>query len=233
MNIVYTYCQIDKLKPISDITMKLATLAVGSMKKHTKNNTILYTDCREDFEHLPFDDIIDVDFFDWNWDRRYWNIPKLKTYTLQRKPFLHVDLDIFVMPTFKVDDGFDLYSENIRMLEKTQAPYKHYPKELSNGCVMCSGILGGATDKAYRMFDLMYEKAQQECVEDLSQEVVFDDLYSLEENWSYHYALDNDLSIQQMKIGTFLHFAGFDKEIRFGRTVSDILILYDLEKYLR
>jgi hypothetical protein len=205
----------------------MAKLSAVTIKKHNPDEFVLYTDCPEYFYDFPYDNIITTNFFSWKWDRRYWNIPKLHTYSLQTKPFVHIDLDIVLTRSFRIDYSNDFITELIRPIESTESPYRHLPRELSKGLVLCSGIYGCTNDKAIPIFRELYSKAKAECADGQNESVDFNDLFSLEEHWMYKRVVDDaKLSLFQVNPYMFMHFGGSNKPDKYSNVVDTLCKRY-------
>ena len=218
MKIVYTYCQISD-EPVNEFTVLMAKLAVCSVNKFTGFETVLYTNVH-DFDNLPFSDIQYVDFFTWDWDRRYWNMPKLMTYSVQDSPFVHIDLDICILPLFSLDDKADIICEKTRIIRPDEHPTRHCAAPFAS---LCSGFMGTCTTKGLDFFKILMEKAMNECRSGMHDSVEFVDLYSIEECYTYHYACMNNMRIYSPPVYHFWHFTGDDKEMRYRPAVEKTL----------
>ena len=75
--------------------------------KHVYGNIQLYTDrlTYNAIEHLdlPYDDIHVVEEFDLKYNKNEFSIPKLKTYTLQNEPYIHIDIDTFLLKDLGIE----------------------------------------------------------------------------------------------------------------------------------
>lgn len=225
MKIVFTYCRISD-KPISEFTILMAKLAVCSVNKFTGLETVLYTNVH-DFDGLPFSDIQYVDFFTWDWDRRYWNIPKLMTYACQNEPFVHMDLDICVLPFIGFQEA-DIICEKVRDILPDENAGRHCINP-SRG--ICSGFMGTSTQKGLDYFKhLYYDKCMNECKTGINDDVRFADLYSLEECYTYEYTVKKQLSVKPVGVQNFWHFTGVNKEDRFRQAVEKTIKTLGFDK---
>lgn len=85
--------------PHAEYNLMSWALSCLSLLKHY-DEVVLYTDSAGkriliDELHLPYTDV-QVVFDDAEWLPQHWALAKIKTYSLQTKPFLHVDGDIYV-----------------------------------------------------------------------------------------------------------------------------------------
>ena len=85
--------------PHAEYNLMSWTLSCLSLREHY-DEVVLYTDSAGkriliDELHLPYTDV-QVVFDDFPCLPQHWALAKIKTYSLQTKPFLHVDGDIFV-----------------------------------------------------------------------------------------------------------------------------------------
>ena len=222
MKVVYTYCNIQK-KPLSKFFLDMARLSVGTLRKFTNCEIELYTDIH-DLDGLDFDKIHYIDFFDWDWDKRYWNIPKFKTYSMQEEPFIHVDFDLHIMPYFKIEET-DIICEKVRVVADYENANRHC-KDATHA--ICSGIMGTGTQNGIEYFKHLYEYAKEECKAGKWDKVEFNDLYSIEECYTYNYAIKNNLSVSFPGLWLYQHFTGENKEHSFKHAVEQELKAFNL-----
>lgn len=215
MDAVYTYCCIDG-NEADEFTVMMAKLSVGAVKRFADMKTVLYTNVHS-FDSVEFDDIIYCDFFTWNWDRRYWNIPKLMTYAKQESPFIHIDIDLHILPNFIVDSGADIICEKVRFISPSEQVYRHCTNP---EFAACSGIMGTSTTKGLDYFKSLYEKSMLECKSGIYEDVSFYDLVSIEECHTYNHAIENKMSIYYPGFWTYCHYTGVDKKERYGIAVE-------------
>ncbi|MFA5299701.1 MAG: DUF6734 family protein, partial [Lutibacter sp.] len=115
------------------------------------DDVICYTDNKEHIKELgfPFTKIIEFDYS--NFDPRWWNFPKMFTYYLQKKPFLHIDFDVFLEEGFSKANNLKapIITEKNRKFDTKPHFFRHTPeayKKLSvkphPGKLICSGLLG-------------------------------------------------------------------------------------------
>ena len=85
--------------PHAEYNLMSWALSCLSLLKHY-DEVVLYTDSAGkriliDELHLPYTDV-QVVFDDAEWLPQHWALAKIKTYSMQTEPFLHVDGDIYV-----------------------------------------------------------------------------------------------------------------------------------------
>lgn len=199
----------------------MCNLSVEMTRKFTNYKIYLYSD-NHFLDHLKFDDVNYIDFFDDNLDKRYWNIPKFKTYSLQEEPFIHIDFDLHVLPHFKIGNT-DIICEKIRSIDKSENATRHCHDAQY---AICSGIMGTSTNKGLDYFKHLYEHAKEECVIGKWETVNLSDLFSLEECYTYNYAIANNFTVSYPEMWTFQHYAGGNKEERFSFAVKQALKNY-------
>lgn len=228
MKIIYTYCNpANRATKPSDFILSCATLASGSVKCFSNYETVLYVDPKQHrwFKNIPyFDSIEKVDFFEDNFDVRYWNYPKLKTYSLQTSPFCHMDLDMVIMPGFKVPEDTDFVTEKLRSIRCEEKCFRHaLPNYDRPSDIICSGIIGCNDIHAMRIFHDIYEKAKVECANGVNETVEYPDLYSIEEVAFSQLVISEQWSVKEIMVSKYIHFQGFDKEARYGNEVKRLL----------
>lgn len=228
MNIIYTFCNPENraTKP-SEFLHNCAVLSSGSVKKFTNYNTVLYIDPKQYrwFKDIPyFDNIIKVDYFEDNFDTRYWNYPKLKTYSLQESPFCHIDLDMVVMPGFNVPSDSDFVTERFRSIKNEKSCFRHALSAYSKPSdIICSGIIGCNDVNAMHVFDDIYSKAKIECANGVNETVEFQDLYSIEEVALSQIVFEEQWSVKEIPVSKYIHFQGKNKETIYGNEVKRLM----------
>lgn len=75
--------------------------------KHVYGNVELYTDKFtydkiKDLE-FPYDEIHVIEEFNSRYNKNEFSIPKLHTYTLQTEPFIHIDIDTFLLKDLEIE----------------------------------------------------------------------------------------------------------------------------------
>lgn len=144
-------------------------------------------------------EVIDYDLYEFN--KKFWCFPKLITYNLQSKPFLHIDIDVIL---YEKPKNFKdkLVCEKIRPLQQPAEHRNFLPQKIQDNFSpwnICSGILGG--DPA--LFKLLY-KVSSTVVKTKNDNVTFDMLFGIEEIVLTSLAKMNDVEPIPYN-GKFLH----------------------------
>lgn len=203
-----------------DAFIKMANVSVCSLLEagHTVS---IYTD--KDGMAFLHPKLIASNMVDWHivnydkydFDKRFWNFPKLVTYSMQEKPFIHVDLDIAVKEGFA--SGVDLkedfiFTELIRPIN-----YEDYAKYVGSTYyfdqLICSGILGGTP---LEMWKVLFEKAKVFCKSGVHDKVTFEMLVAIEEFETTKLVKRFDAKVIEADKTTFTHMCGANKYSRFG-----------------
>lgn len=165
-------------------------------------------------------DIIEIDYSKYDFDCRYWNFPKLITYSMQEKPFIHIDFDVFLQSGFakQLNKDSDIFTELIRDYDYV----KNFDK--FNGIkpdkLICSGLLGANNIEAFKE---NFEVALIEC-KPTKKKIVFEDLFGIEEYSFTQKVEQKKMKVQELDKTTFLHFQGKNKNLRYGKLIKDFKI---------
>jgi hypothetical protein len=159
-------------------------------------------------------DIIVVDYNSYDFDKRFWNFPKLITYSLQDEPFLHIDTDVIL--TDKISHNSDIITEKIRPYELTTGFHKFIKYHMNQSLrryneIICSGLLGGTNTQIFK--DLY--NISKDIVTKNMENVEFDNLLIIEELVLTYLAKSQKLTIIQAGNNSktpYLHFQGSHKE---------------------
>jgi hypothetical protein len=193
-----------------------------------KDDVVIYTDeigidiLRKNLPKLPRTSFVVVDYNKMNFDKRYWNFPKLFTYSLQDDFFIHIDFDVFLTPNFitQLDYSADIVTEKLRNFEYAS----EFDRFNSNGKIpkklICSGILGGSNNGIFRE---NFSRGSVVCIPTKS-EVTFENLVAIEEYSLTKIAVQNNLTIQELDENSFVHFQGKNKHARFGDLIKNYKI---------
>jgi len=155
----------------------------SSLNKAKKffNEVVIYTDV-EGKQFLESKnvvaDFIVVDYNSYNFNKKYWNFPKLITYNLQTEPFLHIDMDLVLL---EKPDGLSssVVCEMVRGLTHFKRELSFLPKVVLKNYTtrnICSGLLGGDP----KIFKTLF-KVSSQLVKNKTQDVSFINLYGIEE----------------------------------------------------
>lgn len=153
-------------------------LSCLKFKEHYSEIT-LYTDqygkkILGDILDLPYTEILTtLDTLN-NYDANLWALPKLHTYSLQEKPFIHVDTDVFIWEKFpenkiqspifcqNIEDNYPVYQET---LDAILTLFEYVPTEIINSLyknkrilAFNAGVIGGTDLNFYKE---LYERAQE------------------------------------------------------------------------
>lgn len=198
--------------PPSKFTLDLGYYAVKSVKKYTGCNTILYSDAESAryFKKFDFNDIIITEFPYIN--DLWWNIGKMYVYTLQRDPFVHMDLDIVAEKNFMLPDT-DIICEFQRNIEyDTESLMLAYEDKPIPYKILCSGIIGGNN------YGDIFIKNYNNRIEMMKKidSPIFENLFSVEEVAFTQLVKEKNLSIGSPVDRSYTHYQGYNKEIRFS-----------------
>lgn len=227
MKIIFTYCNpANRATKPSEMFLQTSILSAGSIKKFTDYKTVLYVDPKQNrwYKDNPyFDEIVKLDFFEDAFDPRYWNFPKLRTYSEQTEPFLHMDLDMCVVPGFKIPTS-QIITERIRSIENESECFRHaYDQYTIPRNIVCSGMIGCNDVRALKTFKEIYEKARVECAVGVYDTVEFPDLYSIEEVALTQLIEKNKYTVEPLMLSKFLHFQGVNKDTKYLEEVKRLI----------
>lgn len=154
--------------------------------------------------------IILFNFYSTEWDKRYWNFPKLMVYNHQIQPFLHLDLDAKLMesPSEKLRSS-EVLCEKVRVSQILAYQRMNLSPEYSNKYdpqIPCSGLLGGNN---LEVFKELYELAREVVTRvPLMYEVDFNMLVNIEEVLLKILCNDNKLTIEELGKDSYIHLQG-------------------------
>jgi len=121
-------------------------------------------------------EVIDYDSYDWN--KRFWSFPKLITYSLQEKPFLHIDMDV-ILTSKPTNLNNTIICEKIRPLVMLSKDRHFLPEVIKKNYTpynICSGILGGDPG----LFKILFNVSSQ-VVKNKTERVDFNMIFGIEE----------------------------------------------------
>lgn len=163
--------------------------------------------------------IVTIDYSEYDFDSRYWNFPKMITYSLQEEPFIHIDFDVFLKDDFskQTNTVYDIYSETIREYGYVK---KHLDKFSKDGKmpnkIICSGIIGGNN---IEVFKKNFEIAKEVC-KPTKKKVHFEDLWAIEEYSFTKLAVDMGLHALEFEQDSYLHFQGKYKYSKYNEEIK-------------
>ena len=148
------------------------------------DEVVVYTDEKgaEKLEELQIDcQKVIIDYSEYDFDTRFWNFPKLITYSLQTVPFVHIDIDLILKENPLLD--CDIVSEMNRGAVILSSDYKFLGKEIYSEydpLLICSGLLGGNNVDVFKeLYEIASEKVKLENTINLN--VTFNKLVAIEE----------------------------------------------------
>ena len=222
MNVIFTSCSFKDGAEWSPFLYRMSLLAIGSAKKRIKDaHTVLYCD-KSSYKYLKtiksLDEAHVIDYDSYDFDKRFWCFPKFISYSLQDKPFVHIDLDICITKDITIPST-DIVSERLRMFDGEGEELRHIDNKLPvPESIYCSGIFGGTNTKFFKEF---FEHASEVCSKKnlMNEEVKYEHLYSLEEAWTTQKFLQRNMRVSTLEDESYIHFwqkpkEQFDTEIR-------------------
>lgn len=209
MNVIFTYCTLNNCAEIDDFFLMMSKVAFASAKANIINaKTILYCDSltKTHFHDIPYlDEIIEIDYTKYNFNKTFWNFPKILSYSMQQEEFVHLDLDVAIIG--KIDFSKKQFiSEKIRNFNKLSSEllYADTSKPIPD-ILYCSGIFGGS---CHDVFHKLYEISLNNKDNDFS----YEDLYSLEECYMTQQILSKNIDAFIPNQKSFIHFWNKPKE---------------------
>ena len=182
---VYTYCTNqgnNLLCGFYDEDSFVDTFKESLEKAHLYFDTVVVYADQEGVDFLTSKGINEsfavVDYSSYDYDRGYWNFPKLITYNLQSERFIHIDTD-FILEEQPDNLDKEIVCEKLRGLVIPQRTLKFLPKSVLkyyNPSNICSGLLGGNPN----IFKTLYNVASV-LVKPKNQNLSFENLYGIEE----------------------------------------------------
>ena len=230
MNVVFTYCSFKNGEEWNAFLYRMSLLAISSAKKHIKDaHTILYCDkCSYIFlkNIKAIDEINVIDYNLYDFDKRFWCFPKFISYSLQEKPFVHIDLDMYIDKGFIIPEA-DIISERLRQFDRKPEELKYIDESLPvPESIYCSGIFGGYNTKFFKTF---FEHASRICSKKNleNKEVLYEHLYSLEEAYTTQKMLQRNLKVATIDDNAYVHFWQKPKE-QFDDVIRKLIRKHDL-----
>lgn len=248
MNIVYTYFS-DGIKNLDcgfceiALFLECAKKSLRSaLKQEGVDKVLIYTDkFGKDFLSSKIDFVyvfngienrkdklkfIIVDYDQYEYDKRFWNFPKLITYKLQNSPFIHIDFDVVLNEGFLegVDESCDIYTEKIRTIDRGKLDFLgEFDKNNGIDDIICSGLLGGNI-KALDLFKKNFIVAKFYCRNGVHDKVTFDMLWGIEEyNFTKH-AFKKNCRIFELGKNSYVHFQGRNKIERYKDIIKNLVV---------
>jgi hypothetical protein len=212
----------DKILVSRDFFRKMAELSVWSAHNNF-NNVELYADkhgvdyiTRE--TNCKFTKINVIDFDQLEFDPSWWNYPKMHTYTLQEKPFIHVDFDVVMKERFSNQlHGADIYTEMIRSYAYSSFFHNNNVGKLPMPSgLICSGLLGGESNAIFIENMKFASKVVNRC------DAQFYDVVGIEEYNLSALAEIKNMTVKPLDHDTFAHFQGQNKIEKYGHTINEL-----------
>lgn len=161
--------------------------------------------------------IIVVNYEEYNFDKRYWNFPKMITYSLQDKPFVHIDFDVIVLDTFVFTDTPDIYTE-LKREYTYESRFDKY-KGVAPDFLICSGLIGGHNTDVFKK---NFEIAKQVC-QPTDNEIEYEDLWGIEEYSFTQMANADNLIVSEFNPCSYIHFQGKNKYLVYKNIIDQII----------
>lgn len=197
-------------------------------KQPYADDIVIYTDklgydiIKNNIKKVPGVSFYIVDYKEYDFDKRYWNFPKMLTYSLQEEEFIHLDFDVFIKPNFveQIDYSASLFSEKLRDFEHVKEFDRFNANNKKPKKLICSGLIGGTNLDAFKD---NFSAAQIVC-KPTKEKVTFENLVAIEEYSLTKMSIARGLSIQEFCPDSFIHFQGKNKHSRFGDIISNYKI---------
>ena len=207
-------------------------LSVNAAKENY-DNIILYTDTpglkllEPYMDRLPYSKVYTIlDELD-HIPSFLWAFPKIYVYSLQLKPFLHIDNDFYLWGNVSVDKSkVDIICQNIEIYIKDAHIFPHYRNALNeighffpqeygfkDATALNAGIYGALNEKGLNMFRKMYLDAVRILqIIEAAQPSEANKYYKysksincfIEQAFGWRYAIDNKLKYATMLEGSHL-----------------------------
>lgn len=231
MNICYTYWT-NELENIccgfsfpqfffeaAEKSLKLASV------QNLVDNIVIYTDedgaeiLKSNLPKINKLSYVIVDYSKYDFDKRFWNFPKLITYNLQKETFLHIDFDVFLKPEFSdsLDFSSDIFTEMLRDYEH-KPEFDIFDKDGKKPeYLICSGLIGGSN---LQLFKDNFKIALDFC-KPTKRELNFFDLVAIEEYCFTKLAISRGLTAQSFDKSTYSHFQGKCKHTKYSEIINN------------
>ena len=246
MNIVYTYFS-DGIRNLDcgfceiALFLECAKKSLRSaLKQEGVDKVLIYTDDfgkkflseKIDFGYV-FNGIEDkkdklkfvvVDYSEYDYDKRFWNFPKLVTYKLQDSPFIHIDFDVVLGENFltDIDSTCDIYTEKIRTIDRAKLDFLgDFDENDGIDEIICSGLLGG-NERSLDLFKRNFNDAEKYCKSVVHEKVSFDMLWGIEEYNFTKYAFAENCRIFEIGKNSYVHFQGRNKIERYKDIIKNL-----------
>lgn len=171
-------------------------------------------------------DFVIVDYSAYDYDKMFWNFPKLITYQRQNSPFIHIDFDVVLGENFlnDIDSTCDIYTEKIRTIDRTKLDFLgDFDKNEGIDEIICSGLLGG-NEKAVELFKKNFRIAEKYCKSGVHEKVTFDMLWGIEEYNFTKYAFAKSCRIFELGKNSYVHFQGRNKIERYKDIIKNLVV---------
>lgn len=168
-----------------------------------------------------------ADYTALEYDKRFWNFPKMRTYSVMTKPFIHIDFDVVLADGFLnniIDSRCDIFTEKCRVLENHPECLKDFEKDgISIDKIICSGLLGG-NEESFGLFRKNFEFAREYCKIGNHDKVCYEQLWGIEEYNFTKTAREKNYRIFELPKNSFVHFQGRNKSERYGKLIKNLKV---------
>lgn len=246
MNIVYTYWS-NGIKNIdcgfshTELFFLCAEKSLRSSLKTIDGNgdVIIFTDkcgfglLKNNIKNVKGVKVVIVDFSKYDFDERFWNFPKMVTYTLQKEPFIHIDFDVILQPNFYKNavkqDG--IITEKTRRLYRNSDSmtfvldvFDEKGDKMKTHNILCSGLIG-TTDMEYiDAFKENFEVAKEYCKNGFHDKVDFINLWGIEE-YNFTKIVENKkYPVACLAQSTYRHYTGNNKYDNYYDEIKNLEI---------
>lgn len=213
--LVYTYWTDNGLNyncnfPSQEVFARIFKESIVEARKYFKK-VVCYTDLHgeDKLKELGIEIETEVVLYEsFNFDKRFWNYPKLITYSLQYEPFVHCDIDLILK-------DFDLFESEIVTEKQRGASYLStsysflgdLAKEYSP-LLTCSGFIGGNNLEVFQeLFKISKDLVKKENW--INKRISFDKLVAIEEIILTILINRKKLKIDSLK--DYIHYQGPNK----------------------
>lgn len=243
MNIVYTYWS-NGLKNI-DCGFAIPSFFFMCAEKSLRSalnckgvdKVVIYTDkfgyelLKTNLHNVNGVKVVIVDYSQYDFDERFWNFPKMITYTLQKEPFIHIDFDVILQPNFltEIRPHSDILTECVRWNWRTDDKRNELLDYFDNGgskdyFTICSGLLGTDNIDCLDAFQENFEVAKEYCKSGNFEDVEFVQKWGIEEYNFTKICNKKGYRATPFISETFVHYQGANKYDRFFDEINALKI---------
>lgn len=246
MNIVYTYWS-NGIKNIDcgfshpDFFFMCAEKSLRSSLKTIGNQgeVIIYTDkcgfglLKNNIKNVNGVKVVILDYSKYDFDERFWNFPKMITYTLQKEPFIHIDFDVILQPDFYEfavnRDG--ILTEKVRRLYRNSDSrtfildvFDEKSDKMKTHNILCSGLIGTTNMDYIDAFKENFDVANEYCKKGFIEDVEFINLWGIEEYNFTKVVEQKKYPVVELFPTTYRHYTGNNKYDNYYEEIKNLEI---------